>query len=45
MLSARSNFAMVVLNDSVYAIGGISDKDAMESHRPVLSHPVERYNV
>ena len=45
MLSARSNFAMVVQKDSVYAIGGISDKDAMESHRPVLSHPVEMYNV
>jgi hypothetical protein len=36
---------LVALKDSVYAVGGIAGKDSQESHRPVLSNAVERYNV
>lgn len=45
MLSARANFAMVAIKDSVYAIGGIAGRQSAEAHRALLSNPVERYTV
>ena len=45
MQCARSNFAMIALNNMVYVYGGISGAgDATEAHHPVLAEIViERY--